>query len=84
MPNYQNVVYYHMSTTNKSFLEVQKYLEDIGIENNKFMLVLLDPDLARIDPHDPALPTSMKVQVLRECLYNPWYYFREVAKSDSG
>lgn len=85
MPNYQNVVYYHMSTTNKSFLEVQKYLEDIGIENNKFMLVLLDPDLARIDPHDPALPTSMKVKVLRECLYNPWYYFREVVRiPDSG
>ena len=85
MPNYQNVVYYHMSTTNKSFLEVQKYLEDIGIENNKFMLVLLDPDLARIDPHDPALQTSMKVKVLRECLYNPWYYFREVVRiPDSG
>lgn len=78
-------IYYHMSTTNKSFLEVHQYLKDSGIANNKFMLVLLDPDLARIDPHDPNLNTAYKTKVLRECLYNPWYYFREVVRiPDSG
>ena len=78
-------IYYHMSTTNKSFLEVHKYLEDSGIQNNKFFLALLDPDLARIDPHDPMLSTQYKTKVLRECLYNPWYYFREVVRiPDSG
>lgn len=78
-------VYYHMSTTNKSFLEVHQYLLDSGIENNRFMLVLLDPDLARIDPHDPALSAAMKTKVLKECLYNPWYFFREVVRiPDSG
>ncbi len=81
----QTTVYYHMSTTNKSFLEVHRYLKDSGIENNKFMLVLLDPDLARIDPYDPALSTMMKTKVLKECLYNPWYFFREVIRiPDSG
>ena len=81
----QATIYYHMSTNNKSFLEMHKYLEDAGIRNNKFMLVLLDPDLARIDPHDPALSTMMKTKVLKECLYNPWYYFREVVRiPDSG
>lgn len=81
----QTTIYYHMSTTNKSFLEVHQYLKDSGIENNKFMLALLDPDLARIDPHDPALSTMMKTKVLRECLYNPWYFFREVVRvPDSG
>ena len=81
----QATVYYHMSTTNKSFLEIHKFLEDSGIRNNKFMLVLLDPDLARIDPHDPTLNSIMKTKVLRECLYNPWYFFREVVRiPDSG
>lgn len=81
----QMTVYYHMSTTNKSFLEVHQYLLDAGIENNKFMLALLDPDLARIDPHDPTLSPGMKTKVLKECLYNPWYYFREVVRiPDSG
>ena len=78
-------IYYHMSTTNKSFLEMHKYLEDSGISNNRFMLVLLDPDLARIDPHDPNLSTMMKTKVFKEILYNPWYYFREVVRiPDSG
>ena len=66
----QVTVYYHMSTNNKSFLEVHQYLKDLGIENNRFMLTLLDPDLARIDPFDPTLPSMMKAKVLKECLYN--------------
>lgn len=78
-------VYYHMSTNNKSFLEVHKFLEDLGIQNNKFMLALIDPDLASIDPHDPNLSRQMKTKVLRECLHNPWYFFREVVRiPDSG
>lgn len=81
----QTTIYYHMSTTNKSFLEISQYLKDSGIENNRFMLVLLDPDLARIDPHDPKLNRIMKQKVLRECIYNPWYFFREVVRiPDSG
>ena len=81
----RTTVYYHMSTTNKSFLEVSQYLKDSGIMNHKFMLVLIDPDLARIDPHDPNLSTMMKTKVLKECLYNPWYFFREVVRiPDSG
>ena len=81
----QVTVYYHMSTNNKSFLEVHQYLKDLGIENNRFMLTLLDPDLARIDPFDPTLPSMMKAKVLKECLYNPWYFFREIVRiPDSG
>lgn len=81
----QTTVYYHMSTTNKSFLEVHRYLKDAGIENNRFMLVLLDPDLARIDPYDPNLSAVMKTKVLRECIFNPWYFFREIVRiPDSG
>lgn len=81
----QTTVYYHMSTTNKSFLEVHQYLKDMGIQHNKFMLTLLDPDLAKIDPYDPNLSTIMKTKVLKECIYNPWYFFREVVRiTDDG
>lgn len=81
----QTNIYYHMSTKNRSFLDVHKYLKDIGISNNKFMLVLLDPDLARIDPFDPALTQMYKVKVLRECINNPWYFLREIVRiPDAG
>lgn len=81
----QTMIYYQLSTNNKSFLEVHNFLKAIGIKNNAFMLTLLDPDLAKIDPHDPGLSTMMKTKVLRECLYNPWYFFREVVRiPDSG
>ena len=76
----QPTIYYHMSTTNTSFLEVHRFLQDSGITNNKFMLALYDPDLAAIDPHDPMLSISYKTKVLKECLYNPWYFFREVVR----
>jgi hypothetical protein len=46
---------YQMTTRNKSFLEMHYYLKKKGIKNNAFMLQLLDPDLAGIDPHDPML-----------------------------
>ena len=53
--NTQIVRYYQKSTTNTSFVEMSNYLKSIGIKNNRFMLTLLDPDLANIDPHDPNL-----------------------------
>ena len=73
-------IYYHMSTNNKSFLEMHQFLKDRGIQNNKFMLVLLNPELARIDPRDPNLPMPYRALVLRECLSNPWYFFREIIR----
>ena len=80
----QQVVYYHTSTTNKSFLEMARYLKDIGIKNYKWPLILLDPDLAKIDPFDPLLPQPYKVKVLRECIYNPIYFIRECVRIESS
>lgn len=74
----QQRVYYHMETTNKSFLDMHFYLRDRGTKNNAFFLVLLDPDLAGINPRDPRLNSYMKTKVLRECIYNYWYFLREV------
>lgn len=73
-------IYYQRSTTNKSFVDMSNYLEKIGIKNNRFMLALLDPDLAGVDPHDPNLPLHLKRKVLMECCNNFWYYLREVVR----
>lgn len=70
----------HISTTNKSFRDMHLYLKEKGIKNNAFMLLLYDNDLASIDPHDEKLNTYMKQKVLRECMINPWYFFREVVR----
>lgn len=80
----QRVVYYHTSTTNKSFLEMAQYLKDIGIKNYKWPLILLDPDLASIDPFDPRLPQHYKVKVLKECIYNPIYFIRECVRIETA
>ena len=72
--------YYQRSTTNKSFVEMSNYLKAIGIKNNRFMLALLDPDLANIDPHDPNLNVMYKRKVFLECVNNFWYYLREVVR----
>lgn len=76
----QITIYYQRSTSNSSFVDMANYLESIGIKNNRFMLALLDPDLAGIDPHDPNLPIHMKRKVLMECVNNFWYYLREVVR----
>lgn len=76
----QITIYYQRSTTNKSFVEMSQYLEQIGIKNHRFMLALLDPDLAGVDPHDPNLPLPLKRKVLMECCNNFWYYLREVVR----
>ena len=76
----QRVVYYHHSTSNKSFIDMAMYLKDRGIKHYEFMLLLLDPDLAGVDPYDPRLSTVMKTKILREILYNPWYFIREVVR----
>lgn len=76
----QRTVYYHHSTSNKSFIDMALYLRDSGVAHYEFMLLLLDPDLAGVDPHNPNLPTVLKTKVLRECVYNPWYFIREVVR----
>ena len=71
-------VYYHMETSNKSFLEMHYFLKSKGIKRNRFFLVLYDRDLAGVNPRDPNLNELMKRKVLRECQCNFWYFIREV------
>jgi hypothetical protein len=53
-------------------------LKNLGIENNKFFLLLYDQDLVGVDPHDPSLSVEMENKVVREVQRNFWYYLREV------
>lgn len=76
----QRTVYYQFSTKNESFRKMHFWLKERGIQNNKFHLVLYDPDLAGIDPHDPRLNRTTKMKVLNECIRNYWYFIREVVR----
>ena len=75
-PNMQRkpikTIYAHMTTKNKSFLDMHHYLKSIGIKKNAFMLALIDPDLANIDPFDPNLNQIYKQKILVECMHNYW------------
>ena len=67
-----SVIYNQKSTSNKSFLNMHEYLKAIGIKNNSFMLTLLDPDLAGVNPYDPNLNQLYKRKILKECISNYW------------
>jgi hypothetical protein len=69
-----------LKTPNKTFLEFAGLLEDIGVENNKFMLTLMQPDLQGVNPYDPLLSDAMKLKIKIECTFNPWYFIREVMR----
>ncbi|QEM41734.1 hypothetical protein [Pseudomonas phage vB_PaeM_PS119XW] len=68
-------------TSNKTFLKLAAlYRDELKIANWKFILALLQPDLQGVDPYDPDLDDATKMKIALECKYNPWYYFREVAR----
>jgi hypothetical protein len=73
-------IYYQLNTKNQSFLDMHYYLRDIGVQNNLFMLALLDPDLKDVDPHDKNLSPIMKTKVFNEVQRNFWYFAREVVR----
>lgn len=73
-------VYYHMSTTNQSFIDMHIFLKEKKVLNNKFFLALYDPDLAGVNPRDKSLSQLMKQKIFRECMVNFWYFIREVVR----
>ena len=81
----QQYLYIDYNTSNKSFRDMYEFLKDIGIKNNSFFLVLLDPDLVGVNPRDPRLNRMMKTKIFQECMRNYWYFIREVVRvPDSG
>lgn len=73
-------VYYQLETANKSFRDMYAFLKAKKVKNNKFFLILYDPDLAGVDPYDPNLNAYMKRKVIIECIRNYWYFLREVVR----
>jgi hypothetical protein len=68
------------NTRNESFKRLVALYNKMGIKNCLFPLVLLQPELQGIDPHDPDLSVDVKAMIGIECRYNPWYFFREVVR----
>ena len=61
----QQYLYIDYNTSNKSFRDMYEFLKDIGIKNNSFFLVLLDPDLVGVNPRDPRLNRMMKTKIFQ-------------------
>lgn len=61
-------------------MDMHYLLRAKGIENNKFFLIIYDPDLMGVDPRDPELSLEMKTRIFRECVINFWYFIREVVR----
>lgn len=70
----------HYQTKNTSFLRLSELYKAMKVQNRVFHLALLQPELTWIDPHDPNLDAETMTKIATECLYNPWYFFREVLR----
>lgn len=75
-----------LKTTNQSFLDLAALYEDMGVRNNLFHLALMQPELSGVDPFDPTISVELCGKIAMEIKWNPWYYFREIARlpSNSG
>lgn len=67
-------------TSNASFIEVYNDLRRLGVKHCTFFLKLYDRDLVGINPYTPGLPLEMQIKIYIECVINPWYFLREVAR----
>ena len=73
--------HFDYNTPNKSFIKMYAILKQMGIKNNKFFLILLDKDLAGIDPHNlQDNSTELKLRIAQEAKLNPWYCFRSLIR----
>lgn len=74
----------HLSTNNKSFLNLAKLYRDMGKKNAYFLLALHQPELQHLDPHSDDLTEDEKFKIAVECKYNIWYFLREVIRVPGG
>lgn len=71
-----------VNTANKSFVRLASVYRSMGIKNNAFLLVLINPDLQGVDPFDyEHLTMEQMALIALECRENPWYFFRECARA---
>ena len=83
------------TTKNKSFLNFVKRYKDDTYVNTSYgktsnnidvseCLKLYDKDLIWVNPYKDSLTDEMKRKILNECVINPWYYLREIARDMEG
>jgi len=72
-----------ISTKNKTFLNLAGIYKKMGIKNHAFLLALHNPALKGVDPRSSKITMVNQLMVQKECIENPWYYFREVAVAPS-
>ncbi len=80
--DYQYRANYHIDTQTKnvSFVKIASLYKKMGISNWAFPLVLYQPELVNVDPHDANIAHETAAKVALEAKYNPWYAFREIIK----
>jgi hypothetical protein len=77
---------YDLGTANKSFLQVAMDLKTLGIKNYYFMLEIYDYSLVNVNPYavdkegHTTLTQDQVSRIMTECMRNPWYYLREIAR----
>ena len=70
----------HIKTKNESWIRMHYLLKLLGIKNNKFFLALHHKELMDVDPFSPDLTHEQIALIGKECIENPWYYFREIIR----
>jgi hypothetical protein len=68
------------NTSNKTFLRIAGIYKSMGIQNNAFMLSLLNPSLSGVDPFSTDLTPEQMLYIAAESKANPWYFIREIAR----
>lgn len=75
--------YLHYNSLNYDTVQMVKTFKSIGVDYS-YVLTLLDTDLIHINPYDPDLTSEFKRKILKECMVNPFYYIREIARNTKG
>ncbi len=74
----------HEDTKSESWLFMADVYKAMGVSNYYWHLALLNPMLKHVNPFDPDLSTVLKAAIKVECEKNPFYFFREVARTKEG
>lgn len=76
--------FYDFQTKNQSAINLHVLFKKIGLKNNKEHLQIFDPTLIGVDPWDPLLKDNVKQAIVKECVNNYWYIYREIFKVNNG
>lgn len=71
----------HWASKNESAVKLAAKMRTMKVRNNLFFLALLDQTLANVDPFSPNLTAEQMERIGVECIRNPWYFFREIART---